>query len=116
MGRRKSFVDDDGEDISVSEQRTEVVEAFLNDDLITDFVQTYSPGNRYNWTHIFTRAQLRNMFGATLDMNTLDPLNGYILALRPHGFTEQVSPSGEPCLYVVEKEIPFAEEVDYESE
>ena len=111
--RRSIDIDSDGDITTKESGGAELAEAFLNDDLISDFIETYNPGTRYNWTHIFTRAQLRNMFGAHIDMNTLDPLNEYILALRPFGFREQVSPTGDPCLYVVEKEVPYVEEADF---
>ncbi len=111
--RKKQDIDDDG-DITTIEANGEPVEAFVNYDLINDFADTYSPGSKYKFTHIFTRPQLRSMFAATIDFNTLDPLSSYIEELSRIGFKEQMSPVGEPCIYVVENDIEFAEVIDDE--
>lgn len=109
----KSYGEDEDEMTVTSEQGdNQPLEAFINHDLLNDFIDCYKPGSRYNFTHCFTRPQLRNMFGATIDMNTVDPLYAYIQELANQGFHESISPSGDPCIYVIELDIEMAETVD----
>lgn len=113
MKRKKAMeVDEDGIVTPKTENNNEPLEAFVNHDLLEDFFDVYEPGTKYNFTHILSRQQLRQMFGATIDFNTVDPLPAYIEELSIRGYKEKISPSGEPCIYVVEKELLCAEVVE----
>jgi len=100
--KREAEIDEDG-NIS-QEQEQGMAEAFVNDDLINDFLNTYSVGNKYHFTHALSRAELRSMFGANIDFNTLDPLPEYLKELSRHGFREVIGLNHEPCIYVIEED------------
>lgn len=110
--KKQQEVDEDGlTSLRGDSADAQPMEAFINHDLINDFVDTYYPGNAYNFTHIFSRPQLRTMFNATIDMLTVDPLPVYIRELSNQGYKEHIF-NHEPCIFVIERKMEEA--VEYE--
>ena len=93
------------------ESESEVV-AFVNQDLINDFVESYKPGGKNNFDCCFTRPMLRDIFGIYAEINSVDALPSYITALSCKGFKEVLGFCGEPCIFVKEIAIPDAVCVD----